>query len=266
MGTIFRNILDALWGSIQEALSSFDMASNLKIGDAEIGLVNSFWALIQIVATGMTIIYFLMELNRAWLYEGREMTVKTFGTPFIKLAIALGVLSISKKLVSWILSGCNALIHSAEGMSDYYTKTTSESVFEDVSMWWFVVYVILLVVFILLSWIIHFVFLYKAVVFKLELLIRLCATPIALSDIYSGANSLGVRWLKGLFAMGLYGAMLVLIPKIGGVFVEDIIKQETGLLGISGIIATLGAVIVVPIAEIGAMSVARQVSKEALGA
>lgn len=262
-------MLNNLWTTVQESLTSFNYSSRMKFTSADLGLVNKFWALIQIIAIGMTIIYFLMELNRAWLYEGREMTVKTFGAPFIKFAIALGVLQVSKKLVGWILSGCNALISSADSLeSDLTPDTPQANMFENVTLWTFIVYILILFIFVLVSQIISLVFLYKIVVFKLEFLLRLCATPIALSDIYSGANSLGVKWLKGLFAMGLYGAFLVLLPKIGLAYMGGPLNDYNNAANIGAIgqfFRAFIAAIVVPIAEIGAMSVARQVSKEALG-
>lgn len=265
-----KEILEGLWSAAASALGTIDMAGKMRITSVEIGLVNSFWALIRIVGLGLTVIFFLMEMNRAWLYEGREMNARTFITPFFKLAVAVGVLSVSGRLVTWILQGCNSLIYQADRivLSDTVSTDPTTSPFgNSVNLWQFISFIIPVLLFVLISYIISFVFLYKALVFKLEFMLRLCATPIAFADIYSGQNSLAVRWAKGLFAMGLYGALLILIPKIGAVYLGGIMAEyQVDGIGIGIILRSACAAIVVPIAEIGAMGVARTVSKEALGA
>ena len=107
---------------------------------------------------------------------------------------------------------------------------------------------------------------YKALVFKLEYLFRIGVSPMAMADSFNGLNSNSFRWIKGFIGLSLYGAALVLLPKIGGDVIGahlstllDPADFETSLKTYYG---TLAEIIVIPFAELGALGAIKQLCKE----
>lgn len=109
--------------------------------------------------------------------------------------------------------------------------------------------------------------------YKLELLFRLSVLPIAVADIYGGRHSNAIRYIKGFLALGLYGVALVALPRIALTLATAMTTEQlaalTGAGGDPDIVAGLSCLLmylVAPFAAIAASNVAKQASKEALGA
>ena len=265
LGKIFNGILEGINpdGIIQ---------NNLTFTGEQVSWTVNAWSAggIRVIAVGLTILFFILELNRAYFFDGRELSYKTIAVPFVKLAVAVTVLKYAGGLITIILNTSNALVRTIGGvgpneqneppadlLNDYFNKES-----------WIVLIlcILIMIIFWLVSQVILLVFLYKILLFKMEFIIRIIFTPVALADVYSGMHSNAVRWLKALFALALYGACFIIIPKVGAMFMNTLITDamSEGASGVFKMFKLLVMTLVVPIAELGMLGVAKQVTKEAL--
>lgn len=254
------------------------IVDNLTFSGAEFDFIGAVWGILRVVAVGMTILYFLLEANRIWALEGRDLTARGFMAPLIKLGIALIVIKYSTFLVNTALNLSNGLlkqlskVKAETDVTQLVEQYTKDAPLESLGFFPLLIAVIPMLLFWLVSLVITLVFDYKALVWKLEFILRIAITPVAFADVYSGQNANAIRWLKGLFAMALYAACFVLIPLIGTTYLTDIIKHMfdnmTDGKGIVALVSFMKAMIsafIVPIAEIGVLGAAKQFSREVFG-
>lgn len=257
---------------------------------APTGVINQMFSYFAIIGLGFSIIYFLLEINRRYGFEGNDITLKTFGAPLLKFVASLIVLMNYSKFVSWILAFHNGIIVKVRGWEFFGTEkplsakvsdivdTINNEIVGNLGLLALLVFMIPLVACLLVTLICSFVWWYKAIGYKIEFLFRVGLSPIAAADIYGvGLSSGTMRWLKGLIAMSLYGVAFLLVPKIGmGIVLSDwgdavkalrdaataSGKEELEILW--GVIKAMVQLIVVPIAEIGVLGAARNATKEVL--
>ena len=91
-------------------LSAPNMGEELKgiksgeAGEVLLSTVNVVWHYLAIIGIGMTLIYFLIEINQKLALEGRDLTLKSIFAPILKLFVAIVILSAGAEIMSWILS------------------------------------------------------------------------------------------------------------------------------------------------------------------
>ena len=299
----FNTFIDGLINSMMD--NSVIDSKTILIKDGYLNIANSMWSYFNIIAIGMLLIYFLLEVNQKLAIEGRDLTLKSFFGPFLKLAIAIAVVSQGARIVSAIIElsndfvtqsdangsigvntnnllSQNEWIHGADAYAVFETFAKTQMGFMER---------ILLAVFMLIAWVITqvlgLVWAYKSILYKIEFIFRVGVTPIALADTYNGMNSHAIKWLKGLLAMGIYGMAFLIIPKLGyNLLMADVVNvyenqlntikgAANGTLSVNDYMSAgisngwsllwiLISFIVVPFAEIGCLSLCRQVSKELL--
>lgn len=253
MDGFVSGLLDTI---INGAGTSDSIADSLKISPNIMAFVNIIWEYFMIIGIGMTLIYFLMEMNRKLALEGRDLNMKSMFAPFLKLMIAIAVLSQGAKIVTWLITYGNNLVDYAN--THFITALTAGGsgtngvTGEDIISGLGFFSKLLLVIPALLMWVISMicslVWLYKALGFKIELLFRTAITPIALADIYSGQNANAVRWLKGFLGMAIYAMSFIVIPRIGGALAAQELAASDDLWEV---LRNLAQFLIVPIAEIG---------------
>ena len=265
LGLIFNSIME---GIRPEGL----IQNNLTFESSQVSWTVNAWNAggIRVIAVGLTILFFILELNRAYFFDGRELSYKTIAVPFVKLAVAVTVLKYAGGLITIILNTSNALVRTMGGVGPNDANEPPLDALNDSvkGMGWItlILAILIMIIFWLISQVIMLVFLYKILLFKMEFIIRIIFTPVALADVYSGMHSNAVRWLKALFALALYGACFIIIPKIGAAFMNSLITDAVsdGGEGVFRLFKLLIMAFVVPIAELGMLGVAKQVTKEAL--
>lgn len=278
MDDVLNGLLDAL---INGGGSTDAIAESLKFKEATMSIVNSIWGYFVIFGVGMTLVYFLMEMNNRYALDGRDMNFKTFFAPFLKLMIAIAVLSQGARIVGWLMDFHNGFIDYANvnfnfASADVSTgngllgvQTQGEGFIGGLAFFGKVVLIIPLMLMWIVNLILSLVWQYKAISFKIEYLFRVAVTPIALSDVYSGQNANAIRWLKGFIALSLYGMAFIVIPRIGGAMaVAGLTDPATG-----GVVGTVWAfirslaemILIIPIAELGVLSAIKQLTKEVMG-
>lgn len=242
-------------------------------------IIGKIYNYIGILGIAMALTYFLMEMNEKLALEGRDLTMKSFFSPFLKLMVAIGVISQSGDIVTYIISFNDQFIKTiskAAKNSDALTNlaTTFDSFTEAIGNFSF--FVLFAVLFILLltmivGLVLKLVWWYKGMLYKLELLFRLAFLPAAVADVYSGRHSNAIRYFKGFLALGFYGVSLVALPAVAlnlstAMMQDQIEKLSAGGADFITIISCLLMFLISPFAAIAASNIVKQVSKEALGA
>lgn len=244
--------------------------SGVKSGAELLKLIDVLWQYLMIVAIGMTLVYFLMEMNEKFALEGRDLNMKSFFLPFLKLMIAIAVLSQGAKLVGLILSINDTLVSWAD---TNFILTASSSTAEFLKQIKSIVKaqdfipLVLICIPLTVCWVISMaltlVWWYKAITYKLEVLFRVGISPIALADVYSGHNSVAVKWLKGFLVLGIYAMSMIILPRIAMMMA---VVDMSNITDIWGALKAILQCLIVPFAALGCMSLSRQAAKEALGA
>lgn len=253
-------------------------ADSLKFDLTATGAINGtiltvLFDICSSVAMSLTLIYFLIEINRRLVFEATDVTLKTVFVPFLKLLAALGLIAHAKDIAIEIMDIFNSMVDkiSIEAYEDVTSTTVSGLGIIACAF----LFLPLLLVW-LVSLVVEFVYWYKAIGFKLEFFYRAAVTPIAMADIYNDFSSGSVRWIKGLFAFGLYGLAFMILPSLCNDLVAEIADlgsitdaadamQDNVIEGIWDFIKALIGGLLAPIAAIGTLSVVKQLTKEAVG-
>ena len=259
-------------------------ADELKISNDQLALLAPIWDTTIILGIGLTLIYFLYEVNNVFVFQQGSFTLKSILVPFVKLCIAVALMSQAGNIFGMIAGWNNGFADFCEGISgegltlkdgvDSIGKTVCDSL----DFWTKIAMLFPLLMSLLVTWLCRLVWVYKAFLYKVELIVRVMFGCVAMSDVYSGQNSNAIRYLKGSLALVIYGGMLILLPKlvIGlaitdfGTFQDELIAATAGggdmATGIFDVIMAFLKLIIAPVAAIGVTSAAKQVTKEALGA
>lgn len=289
------DFMENLMKTILTGGSSIDSAwlqFNAEFGGSYSGLgtfIKNAWNYLALIGVGMTLIYFLIEMNQKLAIEGSQnMTMKSLMAPFLKLMIAIVILCNGSKITMGLLSINDTFVAHFNGtaVSDSSTPSTptvtdpdtegmdatSAEVYvkmrdamADLGMVQAVIFCLILLLAYLVSLVVMLVWMYKAVSYKLEVLFRVAITPVALADVYSGSHSNAFRWLKGFLALALYAVAIIILPKIATLLGASLLA--TGLAsgaGLWDLTRALFTLFVAPFAALGVASTVKQMCKEAL--
>lgn len=266
----------------------------LEIGNGDLAIMQEIWDYFILAGLGMSIVYFILELNRKWAFEGQSLTLKSFFVPFLKLVFSVALMSQAAKLFGAFASFNNAFVDFADGFgSAGFTATggVGEAITSALGFWGKIMLIPILVLTFAVTVLVNLVWAYKGLTYKVEFLARFAFAPIALADIYSGQNANALRYLKGTIALILYGGCLMIIPKmtiqvaisglsnsfmkftevvtaagekLGQLVVDDTVLAQAAQAPFD-IILGLISVAIAPIAAVGLVSAAKQITKEAIG-
>lgn len=260
-------------------------ASDITISNDMAHLIDSVWGYFAIVGVGMTIIYFLMEVNRKLAFERNDFSMQSMFAPFLKLAAAIIVLANGGKLIGYIISAGNAAITAANGWDIAFaaghggeSTTGAAELIEDMrtmtdGLGFFMAIAMLLPCFCMyiVSIVCSLVWKFKALTYKIEVLFRVGISPIALADIYSGQNAQAIRWCKAMLGVGLYGMSFILVIKLGhAIALQQIVDDVHSFIDTTSgatvwsLFSHLIMIVIVPIAELGVIGTVRSAIKEAL--
>ncbi len=263
--------------------------------DGVTAMTGEIWNYISIFAIGLTLVYFLMEMNQKLALEGRDLNMKSFFAPFLKLMIAIAVLTKSGEILGMIINfndkmitDLGAIAATVTPLSEDQYATLGASIIASLftgGLFWFLIIFLLLILIFIIGNVLKLVWLWKATIYKLEVLFRVSLTPFAIADVYNGHSSTAIRYCKGFIALGLYGLSIVVLPSIAlslmanmgssfasgisiagdGVVIDFAQTAATGVVGIFDTITMLLNMLIAPFAALSASSAAKQIAKEALG-
>lgn len=273
--------------------------SALRVSQATIDFSNILWEYLSLLGVCLTIVFFIVELNKVYAFERNDMTIKSVFLPFLKLMIAIVVLSQASTVVGAYLGWHNKFVEwgesnitastivtstvtdtdtTAEKLSKstnvtingvtYNTNTIAENLANGMNFWGKIIMILVSVISLLVSFVLQFVWIYKGYVFQFELLFRIAITPVALADVYSGHNANAFRWLKGFIALSLYAIAFVFIPRVSLVIASGTLITAMNDISTSPTIpvyiVSIFSFIIAPIASIGVLSTAKELSKEVI--
>lgn len=268
----FNAYIASMWLTIKQNLIPDNLTESLKFTDLEISTANLIWGHLAIIGVSFAVIYLIMDLNRAAFMAASNWTMQSLISPLLKFGACMFVIQYGADFVSRILGFGNWFIDTVaqdvEAQAAGLTDAEIE-VFKDMNLGAAIAFLLGCMIFWLVSMVVSVIFLYKAVVWKIEVVIRAGVTPVILGDVWEGKNSGAVRWLKKLAGCVMYGGAFLLVMKVGSDLsadnfaglgdAEDLVETGGLLLNCFG---ALAGMLVIPIAEIGALSIAKQACME----
>lgn len=266
MNNLINNVIDAMINS-----SSIDVRWLLFEDNSLFSFIDQIWDYVFIIGLGMTLIYFLLEVNQKLALEGRDLTMKSFFAPFLKLLIAVAVMANGAKIVSWLLTLNNAFVSYVNSnltlsISPNDSDVAAYDAMRDALLNMDIISKVIAALPLLLCWgitlALQIVWIYKAIAYKLEVVWRVGITPIAMADVYSGQQSHALRYLKNFLVLGIYAASMIILPRIANILVLNTVVTADNLFDI---FAAFAQMIMAPFAALGSLSVAKTAAKEALG-
>lgn len=270
-------------------------------GEALLVIVNEVYEYLIIVGVGMLIIYFLAELNKTLFMAGNNMTMQHLFNPLIKLAAGYIVITKGGTIIGYFLAFNNVWIDwlgDDLGVNLFDGENTQSgemseilNMVNDLGTVGSCIAVIPMFLMLVATLIIAVVMIYKAVIWKIELAIRLALAPISLGDIYDGKNGNAVRYLKKILSMVLYAGGIILVLKFGGTLYMSMMTDTSAFLGsfldlfssedtiwhdylantagtymgVISLIPNIVTALLVPLAELGCMKAVKQICDDALG-
>lgn len=277
MKDILKNLIEAILQNCGGA-----SPETIKFTQDNVDLISEMFKYFAFIGIAMTLVYFLMEMNRKFALEGGDLTIKSFFAPFLKLMIAIAVLSQGGKIIGAILSMNNAMAEAAGGVwengkqikagwfsfkTDNKLEEVANFLSDEVNAMGILKLVSVIIPLLLgfvISLVLKLVWWFKGLVYRLEAMFRLGVAPVALADVYSGQNSNAIRYLKGFLALGLYGMALVALPILAmNLAVVDVADGASFWDGFANFCQLA---FVAPFAALSCASAAKQIAKEALGA
>lgn len=288
------------WVLIQVMSMSGASAAELRIDNTMLGAVQGVWDYFIIVGIGLTIIYFIAELNKQWAFEGQTMSLKTMFAPFFKFVIAIILMANAANIFGAIATFNNTFADWSEtAMTSTMPDTCSscggklisdnikncpycgaelsggigQTFVDNLGFWEKIIMLFPIIITFAVILICNLVWVYKALCYKVELLARVAFAPIALADCYNGFNANAVRYIKGTIALILYGGTLILLPKLTvmiamadlAAMMNDL-TTSISVTGVFDVILAYVKFIIAPIAAIGISGAAKTLTKEAVGA
>ena len=255
----------------------FNLRTTKPVGAIYLEPLSTLFDICASLAMALTIVYFLIEMNRRWVFEASDVTLKTIFVPFLKLLAAVGLITHAKQIAVATMSVFNEMVDVLEEeVYDSWDAITLSGL--GLIACAFILLPLLIVW--LVSLVIQFAYWYKVMGFKLEFYYRAAVTPIAMADIYNDFSSGSIRWIKSLFAFGLYGLAFLVLPPLCKILVADVANvgsittmisdsaaelAENVFLGIWDFIKALVCGLLAPMAALGTLSVVKQLTKEAVG-
>ena len=260
-------------------------ASQLEITQTSIDFVAGIWDYFILVGIGLTVVYFILDLNRKWMFEGQNMTIKSFAAPLLKLIIAVILMANA----GWFFGSLFSFNYGFAIFLDYLGIGSGLGLGDDdlggnmmkqLGFWEKIIMIFPLILGFAVAIICNLVWAYKALIYKIELIVRTAFAPIALADIYSGLNAAAIKYIKGTLALILYGGCLIILPKltlaVGAENFLNMMNKMTNIMqsdsfgsamsDIFNVILAWFGLVICPIAGIGLTGAAKTITKEAMGA
>lgn len=297
MESFLENLLLSILRGV--SISADSLVISTADGSALNTIVKGMFDAVFMIGAGLSVAYFLLEINRKMMFERDDFTLKSITAPIIKFALAYLVLRNGWDIVTMLVEAHNNIIKASvnwgnKEVANNVITSLPDGVhpFKSLGLVAKCIACLPMIIAWLVSCVCTFVYWYKSIGYKIEFLYRIGLTPVAFADVYSGNNSNMYRWFKGFFAFALYGAAFIVIPRItyrltldtmsifwqsaGENAFENADKWKDPLTAFGEIIAMSGGSIwtmvkfiflqlLAPIAAIGTISSARQLTKEAFG-
>lgn len=285
MGEFGAELITAMVDMIADMGSACLSYMTFGENDSVLTMMNVIWKYFCMFGMCLSIVYFIAEINKKYMFEARDLNFKSMSLPFLKLGFSIVSLCVASDILSYIVMWNTTVLNWAKNKvipSNAFTLSSSSgdgqrmvnAMSDAIKSMGFLSTAFLILV-LLFGWLVAIVvgiiFNYKAFLYKLEFAYRIAISPIAFADIYSGMSSNAVKWLKGFIALILYGMIMVTLPAVGTTMavqcVSDAVNGMTaGSVGVLDMIQSFFMIVIAPIAELGILSTIKSMTKEVIGA
>lgn len=243
------------------------------VEETVLNYVNEVFKYFQVFGMCLLVIYFLMDYSRTTLMQGQDFTLKSMAVSFLKLGAGWIVLSFGAEIVSALFDMNNGImddfVNRFSGTDNSAYINGRKMMFEQVKEFG-VLECIGAIPNLLIAEIGavlgNCIILYQAISRKIEVYVRTAFVPLAIGDCYNGENSVGVRYLKKLFAVCLWGLGMMLVVGISSSLSANYITSTFSQPGFSITdLSIMLKVVLFPLAAGGMCSGIKQICCEALG-
>lgn len=237
---IFADCASMVWGFIGSGFGF--LPELLKFGDKDFEVASGLWQYIGVIAVGIAIIMFLVDLDKVvFMMQGNFSYMKLF-EPFVKFVVAMVIISNGGTIISWIIGFNNWFIKTTEtlsvtGTADAFTSSNYSEMNPlivgyamGMDIWTALLSCVAMFAVFIIALVPTAVMAYNAIVRKFEFVLRVGFAPIAFADVYKGMDSTAIRYIKKLLALVLYGGGMILVLKIGAGFIQEILSSTIGWL------------------------------------
>jgi hypothetical protein len=253
-------------------------------------VINTIWKYFSGAGMGLALIYFLVELNNKMGFENGNVTLKTFFMPFAKLSLAMLLLSASPYIMSQMLAFNDTFVDTmatsfsidtstsaddtgtgaddtGTGADDTDTDTGTgtgttiiEKLVNQATFFQQVGVLLPLLLLWMISLVANFIWMYKALAYKLELVFKISLTPLAIVDCYNTNSTAVIKWVKSVLGLVIYGGILMLLSRVALLNIADATEDMSILDWVANIVTSFVLVFV----ALGVSGTVKQVCKEAL--
>lgn len=235
----FKAVTMFLFNLVISSAGSYEwLESVLCFSNGDIDVVGKVWNYLAPLSITILIIGFLFELQEvAFRMQGNEV-FKEFIKPFFKLLAGYTIIANGATITGWILGFNNWWIKTCQDITLTTTldKTASGSItgFEEAINQMGLYEHLFCWIGLLIVWVIQMVpaivIFYNAFARKLEVIMRVSLLPISCGDIFSRDvwNSNGIRYIKKILALGLYGGAMILILKTVSILQTTYMAEQLG--------------------------------------
>lgn len=278
MGEGIANIIVWCLEKMLTLYSDAEIRTALQVSTTARTDVKVIWDLITGFSMGLIMVYFMWEMNSKWAFEGNDLNMKSLAGPFCKVIFAIILFNNAETIADGMINFYNSCITAVGGSlykaGEWADKKTMIDTLTDqcesLGIMAAVVILLPMLAVVLISYVLKFSFVYKALMTKFEFMFRVGFTPLAMADSFNGLNSNSMRWIKGFVGFGVYAAAFLYVPVIGmTVMTEHLnafsIPSTEGLDFCLEILEQMVLIVAVPFAELGVIGAVKQLSKEAAG-
>ncbi len=290
-GNVLYRIVAKLYATILDIRGQFrNLSAVLKIdyagtvGDEPVPDAIAYKGVMEIydiltpLAIVFLIIWFLIEMTKVYAFQRDEMTLQSALAPLMKFIVGYALIAYGKRFIEMTLNLNNVLIdtivnlNTTNGKVTFYDEVTltepqkealSQIVSNVTDLGWMGAIgslatglIIEVAVTIATGMII-----FHCYSRKLEIMVRLPFVGLALSDIYEGKQSTGVRYLKKLLALAISGLAIMVLLNVG----TDLMAGQGLTSPVGKPLAEIISPVLIAFAMSGMVSVAKQITNDVLG-
>lgn len=210
----FREIINGIFAVGVSIMGGSSLAQMLVIKNEEIQAINELWTALSIFGIGMILIHYLLDLNNTIANSGSNFTMQLFTMPTIKFCMACAICGAGGEITCKIVEFGNGMITTLADNS-IQEEASTINVADDWGIFACLCGFVIGLCFWLVCIIIRFLFVYKSIAYKIELVFRVGLAPLFMGDLADGFHSGAVRYWKRILGTMLYGASFILVITIG---------------------------------------------------
>ncbi len=270
----FYKIVSKMYSAIMETRKGLEeLAPILKVDYTDTDkpvfeFVIDLYEILTPLAITFLIIWLLIEVSRVYAFEREDMTLRSAFAPLLKFVFGYALIAYGREFISIALDINNAVVDlfsdsanlrefsEVQGQVDAIVNSVNELNWGEVIGSMMNGVIIELAVTIAMGMMV-----FHCYSRKIEILLRLPFVGLALSDVYEGKNSTGVRYMKKVLALAVSGLAIVVTLKIG----TSLMVGESSESIVGKPLSQAISPVLIAFAMSGMVSTAKQIANDVFG-